>query len=69
MATMFDDGQPEIPEGSSGPSSAYWWSVRLGRPFAVANAMAHAAVDCVVLEARVRLRGRCDGSGWNGVSR
>ncbi len=58
MATSFDDGHPEIPGGIVGPVERV---LVVGAGIAgltVANAMAHAAVDCVVLEARSRVGGR-----------
>ena len=58
MATSFDDGYPEIPIGIVGPVERV---LVVGAGIAgltVANAMAHAAVDCVVLEARGRVGGR-----------
>jgi monoamine oxidase len=58
MATPFGDGHPEIPGGLVGPVERV---LVVGAGIAgltVANAMAHAAVDCVVLEARRRVGGR-----------
>ena len=58
MATSFDDGHPEIPGGIVRPVERV---LVVGAGIAgltVANAMAHAAVDCVVLEARGRVGGR-----------
>ena len=58
MATSFDDGHPEIPGGLVGPVERV---LVVGAGIAgltVANAMAHAGVDCVVLEARGRVGGR-----------
>ena len=51
MATSFDDGHPEIPGGIAGPVERV---LVVGAGIAgltVANALAHAAVDCVVFEA------------------
>ncbi|QWZ09884.1 FAD-dependent oxidoreductase [Nocardioides panacis] len=58
MATWFDDGSPEIPGGVVGSVERV---LVVGAGIAgltVANALAHAAVDCVVLEARRRVGGR-----------
>jgi polyamine oxidase len=58
MATSFDDGDPEIPGGIAGPVERV---LVVGAGIAgltVANAMAHAGADCVVLEARDRIGGR-----------
>jgi monoamine oxidase len=58
MATWFDDGSPVIPGGVDGSVERV---LVVGAGIAgltVANAMAHAAVDCVVLEARGRVGGR-----------
>ena len=58
MATLFDDGYTEIPGGVVGTVERV---LVVGAGIAgltVANAMAHAAVDCVVLEARCRVGGR-----------
>ena len=58
MVTSFDDGRPEIPGGIVGPVERV---LVVGAGIAgltVANAMAHAAVDCVVVEARSRVGGR-----------
>ena len=58
MATGFDDGHPETPGGVVGPVERV---LVVGAGIAgltVANAMAHAGVDCVVLEARDRVGGR-----------
>ena len=58
MAPWFDDGDTEIPGGVVGPVERV---LVVGAGIAgltVANAMAHAAVDCVVLEARSRVGGR-----------
>ena len=58
MTTSFDDGHPEIPGGIVRPVERV---LVVGAGIAgltVANAMAHAGVDCVVLEARSRVGGR-----------
>ena len=58
MATLFDDGHTEIPGGVVGSVERV---LVVGAGIAgltVANAMAHAAVACVVLEARDRVGGR-----------
>ncbi len=58
MAASFDDGSPEIPGGIVGPVDRV---LVIGAGIAgltVANALAHADVDCVVLEARDRIGGR-----------
>ncbi|MGD9959761.1 flavin monoamine oxidase family protein [Nocardioides sp.] len=58
MAIFFDDGQSEIPDGVVGPVERV---LVVGAGIAgltVANALAHAAVECVVLEARSRIGGR-----------
>ena len=58
MAASFDDGHPEIPAGIDGPVERV---LVVGAGIAgltVANALAHAGVDCVVLEARDRVGGR-----------
>ncbi len=58
MAISFDDGHPEIPGGVVGPVERL---LVVGAGIAgltVANAMAHAGVDCVVVEARDRVGGR-----------
>ena len=58
MAASFDDGNPEIPGGIVGPVERV---LVVGAGIAgltVANALAHAGVDCVVLEARDRVGGR-----------
>lgn len=58
MATSFDDGHPEIPGGVVGPVERVLVVGAGIAGLAVANAMAHSAVDCVVLEARSRVGGR-----------
>ena len=58
MIASFDDGSPEIPGGIVGRVERV---LVIGAGIAgltVANALAHAAVDCVVLEARNRIGGR-----------
>ena len=58
MAASFDDGSPEIPAGIVGDVQRV---LVIGAGIAgltVANALAHAGVDCVVLEARGRVGGR-----------
>ena len=58
MAASFDDGSPEISGGIVGPVERV---LVIGAGIAgltVANALAHADVDCVVLEARDRIGGR-----------
>ena len=58
MAPLFDDGTTEIPGGVDGSVERV---LVVGAGIAgltVANAMAHAAVECVVLEARNRVGGR-----------
>lgn len=58
MEASFDDGSPEIPGGIAGPVERV---LVVGAGIAgltVANAMAHAGVECVVLEARNRIGGR-----------
>ena len=58
MIASFDDGSPEIPGGIVGRVERV---LVVGAGIAgltVANALAHAAVDCVVLEARRRIGGR-----------
>jgi len=58
MIASFDDGSTEIPEGIVGQVKRV---LVIGAGIAgltVANALAHAAVDCVVLEARNRIGGR-----------
>ncbi len=58
MIASFDDGSPEIPGGIVGRVER---ALVIGAGIAgltVANALAHAAVDCVVLEARNRIGGR-----------
>ncbi len=58
MTASFDDGSPEIPGGIVGRVERV---LVIGAGIAgltVANALAHAAVDCVVLEARRRIGGR-----------
>ena len=58
MIASFDDGSTEIPEGIVGQVERV---LVIGAGIAgltVANALAHAAVDCVVLEARNRIGGR-----------
>ena len=58
MTASFDDGHPEIPTGIDGPVERV---IVIGAGIAgltVANALAHAGVDCVVLEARDRIGGR-----------
>ena len=58
MIASFDDGSPEIPGGIVGRVERV---LVIGAGIAgltVANALAHAAVDCVVLEARRRIGGR-----------
>jgi polyamine oxidase len=58
MATSFNDGNLDIPGGIVGSVERV---VVVGAGIAgltVANAMAHAGVDCVVLEARDRIGGR-----------
>ena len=58
MGTSFDDGGPGIPGGLVGPVDRV---LVVGAGIAgltVANALAHAGVDCVVLEARERTGGR-----------
>lgn len=54
----FDDGSPEIPDGIVGRAERV---LVIGAGIAgltVANALTHAGVDCVVLEARPRIGGR-----------
>ena len=68
MTASFDDGSSEIPGGIAGRVERV---LVIGAGIAgltVANALAHAGVDCVVLEARPRIGGRLytadlDGSG------
>ena len=58
MVASFDDGSPEIPGGIVGRVERV---LVIGAGIAgltVANALAHAEVDCVVLEARDRIGGR-----------
>jgi polyamine oxidase len=58
MAGSFDDGSPEIPSGLIGDVHRV---VVVGAGIAgltIANALAHAGMDCVVLEARGRVGGR-----------
>ncbi|CUR54555.1 putative Monoamine oxidase [metagenome] len=58
MAPLFDDGRPEIPGGVDGAVERV---LVVGAGIAgltVANALAHAGVECVVLEARDRIGGR-----------
>jgi polyamine oxidase len=58
MIASFDDGSTEIPEGIVGQVKRV---LVIGAGIAgltVANALAHAAVDCMVLEARNRIGGR-----------
>ena len=58
MIASFDDGSTEIPEGIVGQVERV---LVIGAGIAgltVANALAHAAIDCVVLEARNRIGGR-----------
>jgi len=58
MTASFDDGHSEIPAGIDGPVERV---LVVGAGIAgltVANALAHAGVDCVVLEARDRVGGR-----------
>ena len=58
MIASFDDGSPEIPGGIVGQVERV---LVIGAGIAgltVANALAHAAVDCVMLEARNRIGGR-----------
>ena len=58
MATLFDDGHTEIPGGVVGSVERV---LVVGAGIAgltVANSMAHAGVECVVLEARGRVGGR-----------
>ncbi len=58
MTTSFDDGGPGIPGGIAGSVERV---LVVGAGIAgltVANAMGHAGVDCVVLEARDRIGGR-----------
>ena len=58
MTIRFDDGHPEIPGGVVRPVERV---LVVGAGIAgltVANALAHEAVDCVVLEARYRVGGR-----------
>jgi polyamine oxidase len=57
-AGSFDDGRPDVPAGLAGPPERV---VVVGAGIAgltVANALAHAGVECVVLEARDRVGGR-----------
>jgi monoamine oxidase len=57
-ADGFDDGRSEVPAGAAGPVERV---VVVGAGIAgltVANALAHAGVECVVLEARDRIGGR-----------
>jgi monoamine oxidase len=58
MATSFDDGHAGIPTGVLGRVERVLVVGAGISGLTVANAMAHAAVDCVVLEARSRLGGR-----------
>ena len=58
MATSFDDGHPEIPGGVVRPVERVLVVGAGIAGLAVANALAHASVDCVVLEARRRVGGR-----------
>jgi polyamine oxidase len=58
MTTTFDDGNREVPGGIAGPVERV---LVVGAGIAgltVANALAHAGVECVVLEARERIGGR-----------
>jgi monoamine oxidase len=58
MTTVFDDGSTEIPGGVVGSVERVLVVGAGVAGLTVANAMAHAAVDCVVLEARDRVGGR-----------
>jgi len=57
-AESFDDGRTDVPSGVAGPVERV---VVVGAGIAgltVANALTHAGVECVVLEARDRIGGR-----------
>ena len=62
MASSFDDGNPEIPRGIVGRVERVLVVGAGIAGLAVANALAHAGVDCLVVEARGRVGGRlCTG--------
>ena len=57
-AESFDDGRTDVPAGAAGPVERV---VVVGAGIAgltVANALAHAGFECVVVEARDRIGGR-----------
>ena len=67
-AESFDDGRTDVPGGVAGPVGRV---VVVGAGIAgltVANALAHAGVECVVLEARDRIGGRLHTVDLAGVS-
>jgi len=57
-AESFDDGRTDVPSGVAGPVERVMVVGAGIAGLTVANALTHAGVECIVLEARDRIGGR-----------